>query len=565
MSLARAGQGAGEEPVGEARDPVALAPFEAGARDFSSVEALLARWAEARPEEARLVELSRRDDGRPVHALEIRGESDVPVAERPTVLLLGGLDGVSLAGGEAVLAAAHALLADPAARPADVVFVALPWAAPEALERTRRAGWSDGRDGTPVDEDGDGAVDEDGPDDVDGDGLALAMLVEDAEGPWVLGEDRRFLVRARPGDSPRYVLTREGRDDDGDGRFNEDPPGGLVLDRNFPRASGGGKDAGPDALRGSLPLSDRTARALADLAVERRTVAALVFQGDHGGVGLPRALVQALRAGDDELAVDAPSFEAAARAWFEARGTAPRFRAAGSARGSAVDWLYESLGVLALELAPWGVAPEAPAEPVDPAPSLAALAAAAAEPPATPYAHDPAWARWNDDRRGGLDFRDWVLVDLGGGRTALVGGWEPHARLNPPEEELAARAGGGAEAALAVAHALPRLGLRLVENRRQGDLVVLSVRASNAGGLPTGLWPSERWRSADEPCGVELVLALPPGAELLAGRERTCLGRLLGGQSSAAVDWVLLLPPGDRVELRARGPWAAPCALEVHP
>src|SRR5204862_4011394 len=151
----------------------------------------------------------------------------VPLAERPTVLLVGGLDGESLCGAEAVLACARKLLEAPDRLPSDVAFVAVPWGAPEELARALGARPASTPSERPYDEDGDGVADEDPPDDLDGDGLVLSMLLEDSAGPWTFSRDESLLARAGSGDGPRFRLVPEGRDGDGDGRLNEDGPGGV--------------------------------------------------------------------------------------------------------------------------------------------------------------------------------------------------------------------------------------------------------------------------------------------------------------------------------------------------
>jgi hypothetical protein len=81
----------------------------------------------------------------------------------------------------------------------------------------------------PIDDDRDGLFDEDPSQDLDGDGELLQMRIESADGD--LKEDPlepRLMVRCRPGERGRWrVVGVEGLDDDGDGRVNEDGPGGY--------------------------------------------------------------------------------------------------------------------------------------------------------------------------------------------------------------------------------------------------------------------------------------------------------------------------------------------------
>ena len=115
----------------------------------------------------------------------------------------------------------------------------------------------------PLDDDRDGRADEDGPDDLDGDGHILRMRIRDPNGDLVVDErDDRLLRRREPGEQGQYrMLGSEGTDEDGDGRLNEDPEGGVDPNRNWPAqwrpATRSSTGAGP------YPLSEPETRATA--------------------------------------------------------------------------------------------------------------------------------------------------------------------------------------------------------------------------------------------------------------------------------------------------------------
>ncbi len=266
-------------------DPwLALAPYEARYRDHMGVEELVAAWVESSGGRLRTIELPTTRGSRSAPAFEWGTSGVLPLEERPTLILLGGLDGVSYAGGEAVLKAASGLIQRTSSLPEELTFIAIPWASPDGLQRTFEGVSISGVNYARSDEDGDEALDEDGPDDLDGDGLLLDMLIEDPDGEWTRASDPRFLGLARPGDAPRYRLVREGADDDGDGLFNEDEVGGVNLDSNFPV---GWETSGRGSGVGTWPLSEDLARSIADLALARRTACVLVFQGNHESLACP--------------------------------------------------------------------------------------------------------------------------------------------------------------------------------------------------------------------------------------------------------------------------------------
>jgi hypothetical protein len=83
----------------------------------------------------------------------------------------------------------------------------------------------------------DDQADEDGPDDLDGNGIITQMRVKDPAGEWIpLEGDPRLMRRAdtSKGEKGIYKLYVEGIDNDGDGEYNEDGPGGVDISITFP-------------------------------------------------------------------------------------------------------------------------------------------------------------------------------------------------------------------------------------------------------------------------------------------------------------------------------------------
>ncbi|MCC6407203.1 MAG: hypothetical protein IT453_08555 [Planctomycetes bacterium] len=561
--------------VAEPAAPKPLPSFSPRYRAYADVVELAAAWSAARPDWVKPLDLGVvGPDGAPWCALELAKPGPIPPAERPTVLLIGGLDGLSLAGGEAVLSVVSDLLRDEALS-TELTYIAIPWASPWALGTALASDVGDGRDLSPFDDDHDGRLDEDGPDDLDGDGAALSMLIEDPRGQWTRTADQRFLVAAGPNDGVRYVLCREGRDDDGDGRYNEDPPGGIVLDRNFPL---GRSTTRVEPLEGTLPLSAPPARALADLALARRTVLALFFQGNHGVLASPGgAPVEASgsSAAIEWLAPDDRAvFERVGEVFQVATGRRQRngttlAEARGACRGgAAVDWFYAVERSIAMEVAWWG--PE-----VELATDVAATDARFSPRPngkpherglsngrPAPGESDRAWAIWLDNSKGGIGFVEWSPVDLGGGVQALVGGFESRTVANPPLESLPRALRGSTEFVRELVAGLPKLEVRVTQATRDGDVCRIQARVRNAGLLPTGLAARARGAKAS---ALTLELGLPAGAQLFAGSARIERARLLGGESSEEYEWVVLAPEGSQFTLSAVSEWTPNVVREVKP
>ena len=186
-----------------------------------------------------------------------------------TVLFLGGIHGSEPAGTVLCRKLIDYLFRHPAALWGRRVVVA-PAVNPDAVHHylaEPHSHWRPRFNYRPFDSDGDGKIDEDPYEDIDGDGEIGLMYQPDDGGDYTLKDGR--LVRA--GGQPRYKLIgREGIDNDRDGRFSEDSPGGVDLNRNFPvgfqsRNSLGGW-SGPSAA------SEPEAKAVVDFISKRPPV-----------------------------------------------------------------------------------------------------------------------------------------------------------------------------------------------------------------------------------------------------------------------------------------------------
>ncbi|MCA8914419.1 MAG: hypothetical protein KDB90_03330 [Planctomycetes bacterium] len=127
----------------------------------------------------------------------------------------------------------------------------------------------------PYDDDRDGKFDEDPPNDLNGDGVITSMRKKDPNGDWVLSEDKRIMVRKKPGQQGEYRLYwSEGIDDDGDGRINEDDLGGVDLNRNFPV---GWQPRYRQYGAGDYPCSEPEVRACVDFISSHNNIAGMQF------------------------------------------------------------------------------------------------------------------------------------------------------------------------------------------------------------------------------------------------------------------------------------------------
>jgi len=137
----------------------------------------------------------------------------------------------------------------------------------------------------PKDDDRDGLFDEDSYDDLDGDGNICNMRKRDPNGTYKTDPyDSRLMVRVEPGEKGEWILLgREGIDNDGDGRINEDTEGYLDPNRNW------GYNWRPNYIQGGAgyyPLSGTGLKAIANYLLDRPNVIVVWAFHNAGGMFL---------------------------------------------------------------------------------------------------------------------------------------------------------------------------------------------------------------------------------------------------------------------------------------
>jgi len=577
-------------------------------------------WPDGKELAGRLQDLSRRDRatlheiGRSAGGQKLRLLEIAPAAPRtggdPAVLVIGDPEGALPLAALAALELAAAALDAPAGAPAAAVrWYVLPVASPDGHDRWfARPRTEDRGNATPVDDDGDGLEGEDPPDDLDGDGLVTWMLVEDPAGGWAL-TDAGLPAPADParGLVPRYRRETEGRDEDGDGRFNEDPAGGVDVAHNFPH------DFAPWTPRGGRwPADQPETRAILEFAFAHADIALVVVLGETSNLWRPPlpalpddetkpvtvnwrlAADLGLRAGAEyplrtvlEAARQhgaranltpasvrarlhlAPLREPPAedlgwwaalcehyRAYLGAQGLGePRLEPAAPGAGSPAAWAYFQYGVPAVALDLWTLPAPADTAAAD---SLAAPAAGPALAP-TDTTLPPAARRPEPDRalallqartevQGLPGWRAWTTVTLPTGETALVGGPEPGARTTPPADGASDLPRALVPFLLDLPAWLPRLEVAPLVIADRGGLVrEVTVTLRNESRLP---YPTVMGTINQRPAPITVELA---GAEPLQDPARRIVPQLAAG-GAVTLRWLVRTDRPDRVAVTAAAP-----------
>ncbi len=216
-------------------------------RSFEEIISFCQSLASQNAKLARIIEIGQSYGGRKIIILELAAKENTSAPmpeERPAVLVSANLEGLHFLGTEAACRLARKLIEEYGKdkiitdilnrRTIYIAPILNPDAYTRWFGRFRSERMTNSR---PVDEDNDGLIDEDGPEDLNGDGYITLMRVKDPEGNYLADpREPRLLRLADPkkGEKGIYKIYSEGLDNDGDGEINEDPPGGVDINRNFP-------------------------------------------------------------------------------------------------------------------------------------------------------------------------------------------------------------------------------------------------------------------------------------------------------------------------------------------
>ncbi len=464
-------------------------------------------------------------------------------ATKPALALVAGLDGTHLAGTELALQLAEKLLngRDSVARLLETrTIYVVPSVNPDAAAQAFAAlKWERAGNGQPTDDDRDGRVDEDGPEDLNGDGLITTVRVEDPTGTFMTSKtDPRVLVKADPtkGEVGRYRLLTEGIDNDKDGQFNEDGPGGIALNRNFTFDYEPFKPG-----TGEFPASEVETRALIDWLYATPNVYAVLTFGPSNNLTEPVKFDKSKTSGrilKGWLEKDVALNEQVSKLYTAAGLTgAPSLP---GQRGDFPQWAYFHFGKLSFSTPGWWT-PKAEAA-KDTAKSANAPKPSAGKPSgdAKPGegADDIAFLKWAVANNV-TAFVDWKPVNHPDfpGQKAEVGGLVPFAKNNPPANLLAEVADKHLKFLVSLGNAMPEIELVNVKTETLSPgLTRITADLHNRGLLPTQAELAERVQYLPK---IKIVVNLGKNQKILSGRAIQVYTPTLAGNGVLPLSWLV--------------------------
>jgi hypothetical protein len=439
---------------------------------------------------------------------------------KPGIAVFGGVEGPHILGRELALGFASALLRDATSGETKelldkVTFYVIPDVSPDASEqffsdlKYERTG-----NERSVDDDRDFVSDEDGNEDLNNDGLITLIRVKDPSGKFIkCVEDERVMAEAdiSKGQTGNYLVYSEGIDNDKDGSFNEDGPGGVDFNRNF---TFNYESFGHQC--GMYPVSEPESRAVADFLFDKFNIYSVFMFGPQDNLGQPSrssdspeksGIIKSVMKEDEALN------KLVSDKYHEITGVTGAPVSENTA-GNFMEWAYFHYGRYSFSTPAWWFGAE------------------------KGKSAGAAFLKYAEKNKIADVFVPWVQVDHPDfpGKITEVGGIKPFTMINPPADSLEILINKNYKFIRSVAAMHPELEFLDVRSENAGEGIYrISLKLHNKGIFATCAKIGEEniytriMRISAEPMN---------GQKILSGQKTQKVDRLDGNQS-AEFTWLI--------------------------
>jgi hypothetical protein len=447
---------------------------------------------------------------------------------KPAIAVFGGVEGSHILGRELSLGFAATLLEKASAAEIktlldELTFYVFPDVSPDATEqffselKYERIG-----NARSTDDDRDFQFDEDGFEDLNKDGLITLLRVEDPSGKFVKSnENDRVMVAAdiSKGQSGNYQVYSEGIDNDKDGSFNEDGPGGVDFNRNF---TFNYESFGPQA--GRYPVSEPETKVVADFLFDRFNIYTIFIFGPQDNLGEPAKSAAIPEKGGiikSVLKEDESVNKLVSDKYLEITGVtgAP---SPVTCRGNFMEWAYFHYGRYSFSTPAWWFSTE------------------------KGKSVEAAFLKYAENNKIGNVFVPWTPVNHPDfpGKITEVGGIKPFVMTNPPADSLGSLIEKNFRFIKYMASLHPELEfLDIVTESAGDDIYRIILKLHNKGIFATcpkigeeNIW-TRIMRISVEPSDGQTILSGQKiqKAERLEGNQSTEFSWLINGKGSVKI------------------------------
>ena len=512
-------------------------------RDYQQMTDALQELQDRYPDAVSLQSIATSPGGHEIWHVTI-GTSEIE--RTPAMAIVGGADGAHILGIEMALKLAESLAEQVGTGelPVQQVFHVFPNLNPDASEQYfSPVRYERSVNGKNTDLDRDGVSSEDPYDDLNGDGLITMMRILDATGNWILHpDDDRVLIEADPLKSQRgtYRLLTEGRDNDGDGHFNEDPAGGVNINKNFTY-----QHPSFEYGAGEFPVSESENRALVDLLYDTFNVYAVLSFTPNNNLSDPwqysrsdaaKRVITGILEGDEGV------YQSVSDLY---KDLVPQHNASGYSLqpGGFPEWAYFHYARYSFTTDGWWV------------PEVEAHDEQTNNGPASDELN---YLRWSESQQLN-SFTSWEQVEHPDfpDQVVEVGGLHPFAMSAPPYSLVDSLADVHMEFVERLSAMKPELEFENIRVEDAGrNLTRITMDLHNSGSLPTSTELGTRTQWV-RPLNIELEAG--NSLQILSGRPEFQIERLMGGESQ---DMSWLVSGSGTVTITAGSPSAGFATFE---
>ncbi|MBS1537813.1 MAG: hypothetical protein JST20_08710 [Bacteroidetes bacterium] len=451
-----------------------------------------------------LKEIGKSAGGRSILAVEIgTGER----SEKPALLVVAGAEPDDIAGTYAATEFIRSLTADSLkSLLARVTIYAIPRLSPDGAEgyfsipKISLPGNSEADDA-----DHDGANDEDGAEDLNADGQITMMRIIDPLGDWMLNpEDSALMKRAdkRKGELGMYQLLTEGKDNDRDGKVNEDEIGGTNVNRNFtfkykPYQTDGG----------NYPFSSPEARSLGEFLFAHNNILAVFTFEYYDNINESWKISTPEQQSGNNFAPDSVAYSQTAA--LLKKHLQYSYKAEPPA-GDIAQWAYFHGGRLSF-CAPAWMYPSIQTDTTKESPKKTS------DYKKNSVDNEIRALRWIQNFAP-QNFIQWKKYDHPDftGMSVEIGGFAPFALHNPPADSLVSVVKGSVNLLTELAQLMPEL---IVESKKieplGNDIFRVTISITNIGKLPSHTVVGRQVRGLRP---LQSRVELAPGQKILSGK-----------------------------------------------